>query len=52
MTVEEIKNKIRDLFDELASPLPRNQYREIVEEMHCDMQCRLDCLKEEDEVRE
>lgn len=50
MSVEEIKTKVRDLLDELAEPLPKDRYRELIEELHCNMQYRLDCLDEEAEA--
>ena len=50
-TAAEIQTKVRHLIDTLAATLPRDQYRELVEEIQCDMRCRLDCLDEEDEAR-
>jgi len=47
MTVEEIKTKVRDLLDDLAAPLSPDLYRELIEALLFDMQCRLDCLDEE-----
>lgn len=52
MTVEEIKTKLRDDLDRLSEPLLRDQYRSLIEELHSEMQCRLDCLNEEDAADE
>jgi hypothetical protein len=47
MTVDEIKAEVRDLLDDLAAPLSPDRYRELIEALLFDMQCRLDCLDEE-----
>lgn len=48
--VDIIKKKIRDELDQLSEPLARDEYRELLDELASEIQCRQDCMKEEDEA--
>ena len=46
-TTDEIKEDVMALFDREVRNLPNSVYRDILEEMICDLEAKLDCIREE-----
>lgn len=47
-----IHNEIRDLLDRRVENLSREAYRDVLDELQATIQCRLDCLDDEEAEEE
>jgi F0F1-type ATP synthase beta subunit len=45
--VNEISRKVTGLLDQLAAPLGKEEYAEVLEVIGSDIDCRAECVKEE-----
>jgi hypothetical protein len=52
MSIETIKDDTMKEFDSHVSDLPRDEYKDLLEEMISEFEARLDCIKEEIENEE
>ena len=47
MNIKDIRKEVMDLFNSRVALLPKPQYLLLLEDLHADFACMIDCVKEE-----